>query len=260
MYAYRLRIAALAAVAAVGLAACTTPYGYGGVSVGNGYYGSNYGYGGDYGYGYGAGYPGYGYGYGAGYPGYALGYAPYWGWYDGFYYPGTGYYVYDAYRRPHRWNDAQRRHWTECRERALSSSNDGQRVVIRENWNDFSRNRSAVRPTRVNRNDDRTVRIERGTRPVRVERNVATERVERGTRPVRVERGVATERVERGNRPERIERSAVRSETRNNATAREQRRAEASAARVQPRSEAAAAREERTNRSNSRGRGGNQDD
>ena len=62
-----------------------------------------------YGAGYGAGYPGYGYG--AGYPGYGYGYAPYWGWYDDFYYPGTGYYVYDSYRRPHRWTDAQRRYW-----------------------------------------------------------------------------------------------------------------------------------------------------
>jgi len=241
MYAYRLRIAALAAVAAAGLAACTTPYGYGGVSVGNGYYGS------DYGYGYGAGYPSYGagypgYGYGAGYPGYALSYAPYWGWYDNFYYPGTGYYVYDAYHQPHRWTDAQRRYWNACRERALSSPNGGQQVVIRENWDDFSRNRPAVRPTRINRNDDRTVRIERSDRPVRIERSVATAR------------------VERGNRPERINRNVVQSETRNNATAHEQRRAEASTAREQRRSEAAVAREERANRSNGRGRGGNQED
>ena len=166
-------------VAAVGLAACTTPYGYSGVSlgVGNGYYGSQYGYGygggyPGYGYGYGAGYPGYGYG--AGYPGYGYGYAPYWGWNDDFYYPGTGYYVYDIYRRPHRWTDAQRRYWNALRERALSSSTDSQPVVIRENWDDFSRDRSAVRPSRVDRDVDQTVRIERSSRPVRVERTIST--------------------------------------------------------------------------------------
>jgi hypothetical protein len=224
MYAYRLRIAALAAVAAAGLAACTTPFGYGGVSVGNGYYGSNYGYGADYGYGYGggypsygygAGYPGYGYGYNAGYPGYGLGYAPYWGWYDNFYYPGTGYYVYDAYRKPHRWTDAQRRYWRERLERARASSGSSQPVVIRENWNDFPRNRPATRPTRVNRKDDQTVRIDRVSRPIQVERNVPAER------------------VERTNGSERAERSVIRSETRsNNALAREQRRTEARSART----------------------------
>jgi hypothetical protein len=214
MYASRIRIAALAAVAAAGLAACTTPYGYGGVSVGNGYYGSNYGYDANYGYGYGGGYPGYGYGYGAGYPGYGLGYAPYWGWYDNCYYPGTGYYVYDINRRPRMWTDAQRRYWSQRRETALrANTNDGQRVVIRENWNDFTRNRAASRPTRVDRSGDRAVGIERGNRPARVERSVRTERVER---------------------------SAVRSEAR-------------SVAREQRRSEAAAAREERGSRSNGRG-------
>jgi hypothetical protein len=253
MYAYRLRIAALAAVAAAGLAACTTPYGYNGVSLGlgNGYYGSQYGYGygagyPDYSYGYGAGYPGYGYG--AGYPGYGLGYAPYWGWNDDFYYPGTGYYVYDIYRRPHRWTDAQRRYWSALRERAQSSSTVSQPVVIRENWNDFSRDRSAVRPSRVNRDVDKTVRVERSSRPVRVERTTSTERVEVSKRPERIERNVRTERVERGNRPERVDRSVARSEKQSNATVvREQRRAEASAA-----------REERVSRSN--GRGSNQDD
>src|SRR5687767_10969769 len=102
MFAYPLRAAALTVAAAIGLSACTTPYGYGysGVSVG---YGSGYS---PY-YGYGYGYPRYGYsrlGYG---------YSPYWGWYDSFYYPGTGYYVYDRYRRPHRWSDSHRRYWTD---------------------------------------------------------------------------------------------------------------------------------------------------
>ncbi len=198
MYASRLRIAALAAVAAAGLAACTTPYGYGGVSVGagSGYYGSNYGYG------YGGGYPGYGYGYDAGYPGYGLGYAPYWGWNDNFYYPGTGYYVYDIYRRPHRWSDAQRRYWRERLERARRS--DGQRVVIRDNWDDFRRDRSTVRPNRVDRDNDRGVRVERSGRPVR---------------------------VERGDRPERVDRGIVRTERSSTAATRAERRSEARAAR-----------------------------
>src|SRR4030095_8828207 len=122
MFAYSLRRGALALTAIVGLAACTTPFGYSGVSVGlgNGYgpYYSNYGYG------YGAGYPGYGFGYGAGYPGYGYGYGfdPYWGWNDGFYYPGTGYYVYDVYRQPHRWTDAQRVYWTQRQQSALKTS------------------------------------------------------------------------------------------------------------------------------------------
>jgi hypothetical protein len=235
MYASRLRIAALAAVAAAGLAACTTPYGYGGVSVGNGYYGSNYGYGGGYsgygydsgyGYGYGGGYPGYGYGYDAGYSG--LGYAPYWGWNDNFYYPGTGYYVYDTYRRPHRWTDAQRRYWSQRVERAQASTSGNQRVVIRENWNDFSRARSAVRPNRVYRSDNQTVRIDRVNRPVTVDRSARPKRIERSSRPVAIERSIPSERVER---------SVARGEARDNrATVREQRRS--------------AARVERANRSN----------
>jgi hypothetical protein len=240
MYASRLRIAALAAVAAAGLAACTTPYGYGGVSVGSGYYGSNYGYGGGYpgygydsgyGYGYGGGYPGYGYGYDAGYPGYGLGYAPYWGWNDNFYYPGTGYYVYDTYRRPHRWTDAQRRYWSQRVERAQASTSGSQRVVIRENWNDFSRTRPAVRPNRVYQSDNQTVRIDRGSAPVTVER----------IRPDRVERNIVrSERASEASvRPERVERSVVRSEAQDNrTTVREQRRS--------------AAREERVSRSNGR--------
>ena len=36
---------------------------------------------------------------------------PYYGWYGGYYYPGTGYYVYDRYRRPHRWDSNQQRYW-----------------------------------------------------------------------------------------------------------------------------------------------------
>ena len=79
----------------------------------------DYGYGGGYGYPYSGVSVGVGYGggydyYGSPYSAYGYGgmYSPF-GWYDDFYYPGTGFYVYDSYRRPHRWNDYQRRYWTQ---------------------------------------------------------------------------------------------------------------------------------------------------
>ncbi|HAF42675.1 MAG TPA: peptidase [Sphingobium sp.] len=84
-----LAVMGLAGALALGGCAYDDGYGYGGVSVGSGYYGGGY---------YDPYYsPGY-------YPG---GY----GWYDGFYYPGNGYYVYDRGGRRHRWNDGQRRYW-----------------------------------------------------------------------------------------------------------------------------------------------------
>lgn len=94
MIARKLRAAALAIGATLGLAACSTyGDGYGGsaYSVGLGYYDGDY-YGSPYGYG--------GYGYG-----------PSYGWYDGFYYPGSGYYVFDRGGRRHAWNDRQRDYW-----------------------------------------------------------------------------------------------------------------------------------------------------
>ncbi|MCI4590554.1 peptidase [Sphingobium sp. BYY-5] len=84
-------LAAMGLAGALVLGGCAYDdgYGYGGVSVGSGYYGGGY---------YDPYYsPGY-------YPG---GY----GWYDGFYYPGNGYYVYDRGGRRHRWNDGQRHYW-----------------------------------------------------------------------------------------------------------------------------------------------------
>ncbi len=75
----RLLGAALAAVASLGLGACTTydDYGYptSRVSVGVGYG------------------------------------APYYGWYDGYYYPGTGYYIYDRRGDRHRWSNRYRNYW-----------------------------------------------------------------------------------------------------------------------------------------------------
>ena len=92
------------------------------------------------GFGYGAGYGGYYGDYGGSYySDYAYGYgAPYFGWYDDFYYPGTGIYVYDSYRRPHRWNDRQRGYWT-GRQREVMRS--GHNATVRENWSGFSRRR-----------------------------------------------------------------------------------------------------------------------
>ena len=146
MFAYPLRTAALALAAAVGLSACTT-YGYGGYS------GLSVGYGDPY-YGYGYGYPRYGYSR-YGYSRLGYGYSPYWGWYDGFYYPGTGYYVYDSYRRPHRWSDRHRRYWTE-RQRTFRRTDSSDLREIRQNWSDFRRDRrSDDRAFRVERRDDR---------------------------------------------------------------------------------------------------------
>ena len=103
MFVTRIRSAALALTAALGLSACTaydSGYGYSGLSVG---FGSG-GYYDDY-------YDPY---YGGGYHGGRYGsYSPYYGWNNGFYYPGTGYYVYDQYRRPFRWSDHQQRYWSD---------------------------------------------------------------------------------------------------------------------------------------------------
>lgn len=121
------RVGALGLVLALGLgtAACTEDgYGYSGVSLG---YGS----------------PGY----------YDYGYAPaHYGWYGDYYYPGSGYYVYDRARRPHRWNEGQRRYW-ETRRNAWRG---GDRREIRENWADFRRERRRDwRDFRGERRDDR---------------------------------------------------------------------------------------------------------
>ena len=106
MRVLNLRTATVALAAGLGLGGCA--YGpYGGLGVGVGY--GNPGYGSGYcdpyydGYCSSYGYSGYGSRYG-------YGYSPY-GWYDDFYYPGSGYYVYDRYRRPYYWSDAQRRYW-----------------------------------------------------------------------------------------------------------------------------------------------------
>jgi hypothetical protein len=170
----RARLAILVAGAAA-LGGCA--YGYGGYGSPYGGYGSPYGglsvgvssgYGG---YGYG-GYGGYGYnncyspyapygGYGSYYGGCNVGYDPFWGWNSGYYYPGTGNYVYDRYRRPHVWSDAQKRYWSERRERALKTGKVKENA-IRDNWDSFKRtdrNRAVERSTVRERATDRqTVR------------------------------------------------------------------------------------------------------
>lgn len=233
MFAYPFRTAALALTAVVGLSACTSPYGYSGVSIGagnGGYYDPYYG-----GYGYDA---GYGYG-GYGYPGYNLAYAPYWGWYDDCYYPGTGYYVYDRHHRRHHWTDAQRRYWQSRRDRAVASGTTSQPVVIRENWDGFRRDRTTARDNGVERRQERQVRSER-----QIDSSAAAEG--RQERVVRTER---TERTERTAGTERVERSALQAQR---AAAREERQT----TRETRRSEA---RAERPSRGTGRGRGSSED-
>lgn len=110
------------AAAGLGLAGCTDGYGYSGVALGYSNYGGYAGYYDDYYGGYGRGYANWG--------------NPYWGWYGDYYYPGTGYYVYDAWRRPHRWNDGQRAYWEGRRHDWR-----GDRRQIRDNWRDYDRDR-----------------------------------------------------------------------------------------------------------------------
>ena len=141
--------------------------------------GCAYGNMGGLGYNSGYGYNGYGnspYGYGS----------PYFGWYNNSYYPGTGIYVYDAYRRPTVWNDAQRVYWTN-QKRAYESATakSGQKAPrISTNWTGFTRDRVQTRaaPTRVERervaiSNDRTP--QRETR--QAQRTARTERVKQRT-------------------------------------------------------------------------------
>lgn len=152
MFASPLRVALLAA-ATVGLSACTTAYGSG-LSVGigtGGYYDPYYS-----GYGYNRyGYDRYGYGSRYGYDRYGYGgydpFGSYYGWFGDFYYPGTGIYVYDRYRRPYRWTDQQRRYWSD-RQRTYSGATRSNVRELRENWQDFRRDRHR---------DDRAFRVER---------------------------------------------------------------------------------------------------
>lgn len=127
-------LAAIGLAGAVALGGCAYDdgYGYGGVSVGTGYYGGGY---------YDNWGPSY---YGAGYGGY-----PYYGWYDGFYYPGTGYYVYDRGGHRHRWNDGQRRYWEGRRDHWRGG--EGNRWRGRDNWSGWRGRDNDGRPDRPGR-------------------------------------------------------------------------------------------------------------
>ena len=192
MRALNLRTAAIALVAGIGLGGCATPFG--GVSVGygdRGYYDPYYG---GYGYGYSPyGYSRYGYspyGYSRyGYSPYGYGYSPYWGWNNGYYYPGTGYYVYDRYRRPRVWTDAERQYWTE---RANSSGTTTTRRLL-DNWADFSSGgqtgSQTTQTTRVRDSEPIFRDRQAARRAVRVERDQSS-RMER-----RIERARESGRI-----------------------------------------------------------------
>jgi hypothetical protein len=151
----RIPFISLAAASAIALGGCAyggLGYGYGDYGYGSygGYYGSPY-----YSSGYGSRYYGYG-----GYGGFG---SPYWGWYDNFYYPGTGIYVYDTYRRPHRWSDRQRSYWI-GRQQAVRGS-AVRTTTVSPNWSGFNRQTSYTvnRPARSERLQPQERRIQRQT-------------------------------------------------------------------------------------------------
>lgn len=114
----RRLLAAIGLTGVMLLGGCAYDDGYGGVSMGSGYYGGG----------------GYYDGYGGGY------YQPgsYGGWYNDFYYPGSGYYVYDRGGRRQRWNAGQRSYWegrrSEWRGRENAGRGNGRDDGRREGW------------------------------------------------------------------------------------------------------------------------------
>jgi hypothetical protein len=159
-------IPALILASGASLSGCASYYGgyggyggYSGVSVGissGGYYDPYYG--------------------GSGY----YGGSPYWGWNDGYYYPGTGYYVYDSYRRPYRWSDAQRRYWSQRRAAVGTTTTS---TKVRPNWSGFSRPRATTttvnRAERQQRNQSRIERRQSSRAAV----STSTERTRRDRQP-----------------------------------------------------------------------------
>ena len=196
MSVFNLKTAGLALVAGVSLAGCAYgPYGGLGVGVGYGnsngyydpYYGGGYygaGYGSPYGYGYGS--P---YGYGYGMPGY--------GWYDGYYYPGSGYYVYDQYRNPRRWSDAERRYWEWRQQGAPRSTSRGTAGII-QNWADFNNGQPTTTTNNVVR--QRSVTMNTGANHTFTEPVVRNQRVQTQQRQRTVSTEVRSDRGNRGNR------------------------------------------------------------
>lgn len=196
MRVLNLRTATLALVAGLGLGGCA--YGpYGGLGVGVGY--GNAGY-----------YDPYYDSYNDPYYGRGYGYSPY-GWYDDFYYPGSGYYVYDSYRRPYHWSDAQRRYWQDRARRYGGTpttywgdfdrrDRDGIRVVRRKDSGGvISR---AIRPRYTTVDEQTTSAVE--TEPTQTRRGIRVRRSEtrssddgQVTRGERRRSGIRIKRVDR---------------------------------------------------------------
>ena len=166
----RMMLVGLLGGLALGTAACTDGYGYSGVGVGvgagPGYYGDPY----------------YAGGYGTGY----------YGWYGDYYYPGTGRYVYDRYRRAHRWNGAQQRYWQQRRYGVNHRD-------VRANWRDFGRDdRGEVRSGTITRDQLRQQR-----RDARREYRPDVRRDGRDLRRQNRAEGARTPRPDRAFRPRR---------------------------------------------------------
>jgi hypothetical protein len=172
MRTLRFRNLAITLAAAVTLGGCTSYYGgYGG-------YGSG-GYGG----------LSVGIGTGGGYYDPYYGGSPYWGWNDGYYYPGTGYYVYDTYRRPHRWSDSQQRYWSQ--RRAVTGTTSTMRTTsARPNWSDFKRSRATVGTTA-------------GTTTTTATKPNHSDRQERAQSRIERQQSVVTETTTSNDRPRR---------------------------------------------------------
>ena len=88
---------------------------------------------------------GYGYGYNRVAVSYGNYHRPYYGWYDNYYYPGTGYYLYDRYGSRHRWNDRYRNYWESRRPSGR----------YRDNWDGYQAHRREWREDRREWRQDR---------------------------------------------------------------------------------------------------------
>ena len=89
--------------------------------------------------------------------GYGNTYRPYYGWYDGYYYPGTGYYIYDRYGSRYRWSDRHRSYWKARRpSRGYRDNWSEYRRERREDRRDWRRDRREdAREWRRERREDR---------------------------------------------------------------------------------------------------------
>ncbi|MEL1249944.1 hypothetical protein [Aurantiacibacter gilvus] len=175
----RLLGATLAAVASLGLGACTTydDYGYptSRVSVGIGYG------------------------------------APYYGWYDGFYYPGTGYYIYDRRGTRHRWSHRYRDYWLARRPRDHRYYDNWGGYNAPHRYSGQPRYRDQRRAYRDDRREDRYDRDRRQARDDRrdqrgdARRDRREDRYDRDRRRTRDDRR-ARSRDDRGTRRDRRDR------------------------------------------------------